>query len=98
MTAHAKLMKLNHLQRPTAKAACAAAGLGACAVAVTLTLTTGAHPGTFQASSGDAPTNTTYAQPSVSAMNTGATATFSAPGTEPAVVSASPTFKATPYG
>jgi hypothetical protein len=46
------------------------------------------------AGSGDAPSDTTYSQPVPSAMNQGATATWSAPGTEPAVASASPTVKA----
>ncbi|WP_319449873.1 MULTISPECIES: hypothetical protein [unclassified Mycobacterium] len=49
---------------------------------------------TMLAGSGDAPTNTTYTQPAVSAMNQGATATFTAPGSEPAIASAVPSVKA----
>lgn len=44
----------------------------------------------IEAGSGSAPTNTVYKQPEVGAMNTGATATWSAPGTAPEVPMAVP--------
>jgi hypothetical protein len=84
-----------------AKWTCAVIGAGAVAV---LGAMSAALPGPSQsptnlrASSGDAPYNTTYWPPSVSTMNTGATATFATPGSELGTYSASPTAKATPYG
>ncbi len=46
------------------------------------------------AGSGDAPSNTTYAQPNVSNMNMGATTTWAAPGSVEATTLASPAVKA----
>lgn len=83
------------------RAACALGSVVAGAMLGAMSATSDAHlrpAANYQAGSGDAPTNTTYVQPAVPAMNQGATATFSPPGTEPATTIASPTFKATPYG
>jgi hypothetical protein len=73
-----------------------ALGVAAVAAMAALGLSHGgpASNSTLLAGSGDAPTNTTYAQPVVSAMNQGATATFTPPGSEPAVASAVPSVKA----
>jgi hypothetical protein len=46
------------------------------------------------AGSGDAPTNTVYAQPSVAGMTMGATATATTPPSAPAVGDATPAVKA----
>ncbi len=46
------------------------------------------------AGSGDAPANTVYTQPSVSAMNMGATATFTTPSTVEPTTQAVPPVKA----
>lgn len=46
------------------------------------------------AGSGNAPANTTYAQPSVGNMNMGATATFTTPSSVPPVTEAVPPVKA----
>ena len=73
-------------------------GLGVAAVAAmaALGLSHGgsAPTSTMLAGSGDAPANTTYTQPVPSAMNQGATATWSAPASTPAVESAVPSVKA----
>jgi hypothetical protein len=80
--------------------ACAAFGIGAFAALAGVSAAIGSHPATvpnLQASSGDAPDNTTYSQPSPPTMNMGATATFTPPGTEVATPMASPSVKAAPY-
>lgn len=46
------------------------------------------------AGSGDAPTNTVFVQPTVSAMTMGATATFTTPASVPATTEAVPPIKA----
>ena len=46
------------------------------------------------AGSGNAPTNTVYVQPTVGAMNMGATATFTTPSSMPQVTEAVPPVKA----
>ncbi|WP_319450700.1 MULTISPECIES: hypothetical protein [unclassified Mycobacterium] len=82
------------------RATCAVVGVGAFAALAALGVAAGNHPApasSYQASSGDAPTNTTYSQPSVPTMNMGATATFSAPGTEAPTSMAAPLIKAAPY-
>jgi hypothetical protein len=71
-----------------------AVGAAAVGAMAALGLTHGASTPTVLAGSGDAPTNTTYAQPAPSAMNVGSTATFSAPPSEPAIESAVPSVKA----
>jgi hypothetical protein len=79
---------------------CAVIGAGAFATLAALGVATGATAGpasVYRASSGDAPANTTYAQPSVPTMNMGATATFTAPGTEAPTSMAAPLVKAAPY-
>jgi hypothetical protein len=79
---------------------CAIVGASAFAALVALGAAAGSHPGlatNYQAGSGDAPTNTTYSVPNAPTMNMGATATFSAPGTEPATSMAAPQVKAAPY-
>ncbi len=90
-----------HLSGSWARAACALGGVVACAMLGAMSATSDAHlrpAANYQAGSGDAPSNTTYVQPAVPAMTQGATATFTAPGSEPATTIASPTYKATPYG
>jgi hypothetical protein len=82
------------------KATCAVIGAGAFAALTALSVAAGNHPAPvsiYQASSGDAPTYTTFSHPSVPAMNLGATATFTPPGTEPATAMAAPGVKAAPY-
>jgi hypothetical protein len=82
------------------KTTCAVIGAGAFAALAALGVAAGSHPApapSYRASSGDAPTNTTYAQPSVPAMNLGATATFTPPGTEAPTSMAAPLIKAAPY-
>jgi hypothetical protein len=82
------------------KTTCAVIGAGAFAALAALGVAAGIHPAPAsinQASSGDAPTNTTYSQPSVPTMNMGATATFTAPGTEAPTSMAAPLIKAAPY-
>jgi hypothetical protein len=75
-------------------AACAAAAvLGAGALTVALD-NSGAGHTTMLAGSGDAPTNTVYVQPSVSAMTMGATATFTTPATVEPTTEAVPPVKA----
>jgi hypothetical protein len=83
-------------QHPHAKRVGLALGVAALASMAALGLSHGgpASNSTMLAGSGDAPTNTTYTQPAVSAMNQGATATFTPPGTEPAIASAVPSVKA----
>jgi hypothetical protein len=68
--------------------------LGVAAVGAMIAIGLGASQTSVVAGSGDAPSNTTYVQPAPSAMNQGATATWTAPGTEPAVASAVPSVKA----
>jgi hypothetical protein len=51
-------------------------------------------PAAALAGSGDAPTNTEYTQPSVTAMNMGASATWTAPPSVEATTLASPVIKA----
>lgn len=75
-------------------AACAAAAvLGAGVLTVTLDNGGANHTSTL-AGSGDAPTNTVYIQPSVSAMTMGATATFTTPATVEPTTEAVPPVKA----
>jgi hypothetical protein len=79
---------------------CAIIGASAFATLTVLVVAAGSHPGpatNYQAGSGDAPTNTAYSVPIAPTMNLGATATFSAPGTEPPTAVASPGVKAAPY-
>jgi hypothetical protein len=79
---------------------CAIIGASAFATLTVLTVAAGSHPGSvtdYRAGSGDAPANTTYSVPSAPTMNLGATATFSAPGSEAPTVMASPGIKAAPY-
>jgi type IV secretory pathway VirB10-like protein len=95
------MIKRNNVNqhRRNAKTTFAVVGAGAFAALVALGVV-GNHAATaanYQASSGDAPTNTTYAQPSVPAMSMGATATFTPPGTEAPTEVASPVVKAAPY-
>lgn len=54
----------------------------------------GSGHGNVMAGSGDAPANTTYAQPATSAMTMGATATLTTPGSVPATTVAVPPVKA----
>jgi hypothetical protein len=72
-------------------AACAAAAVvGAGVLTVALDNGRGIQTSTL-AGSGDAPSNTVYVQPSVSAMTMGATATFTTPTTvEPTTVAVPP--------
>jgi hypothetical protein len=82
------------------KTNCAVIGAGAFAALTALSVAAGTHPGAttnYRAGSGDAPTNTTYSVPNAPTMNMGATATYSAPGTEPPTEMASPAVKAAPY-
>jgi hypothetical protein len=75
-------------------AACAAAAvLGAGVLTVALD-NSGAGHTSMLAGSGDAPTNTVYVQPSVSAMTMGATATFTTPATVEPTTEAVPPVKA----
>jgi hypothetical protein len=79
---------------------CAIVGASAFATLTVLGVAAGSHPGpatNYQAGSGDAPTNTAYSVPIAPTMNLGATATFSAPGSEAPTVVASPGVKAAPY-
>ena len=77
-----------------AGAACAAAAVvGAGALTVALDDSGQGHVNTL-AGSGDAPTNTVYSQPSVSAATFGATATFTTPSSVPPVTEAVPPVKA----
>jgi hypothetical protein len=90
-------MNVNHnpTQHRQAKRVGLALGVAAAGAMIAIGLGHGAPaPTMVMANSGDAPDNTTYAQPSVSAMNQGATATWTAPGSEPAVASAVPSVKA----
>jgi hypothetical protein len=76
----------------------AAAVVGAAAlIALTVATTSQYRDGsgtTALAGSGDAPSNTTYTQPSTAAMTMGATATWSTPSSAPEVSEASPAIKA----
>jgi len=79
---------------------CAIIGASAFATLTVLGVAAGSHSGpatNYQAGSGDAPANTTYSVPNAPTMNLGATATFSAPGTEPPTEVAAPGVKAAPY-
>ena len=77
-----------------AGAVCAAAAvIGAGVMTVVLDDSGPGHVDTL-AGSGDAPTNTVYIQPSVSAMTMGATATFTPPASVPATTEAVPPVKA----
>lgn len=74
--------------------ACAAAAvIGAGALTVVFDDGGPAHTSTL-AGSGDAPTNTVFVQPTVSAMTMGATATFTTPASVPATTEAVPPIKA----
>jgi hypothetical protein len=73
-------------------AVCAAAAVFG-AGALIVTLDDGGHA-SMLAGSGDAPTNTVYVQPAVSAMNMGATATLTTPSSVPATTEAVPAIKA----
>jgi hypothetical protein len=75
-------------------AACAAAAVvGAGVLTVALDNGGATHTSTL-AGSGDAPTNTVFVQPSVSAMTMGATATFTTPATVEPTTEAVPPVKA----
>ena len=74
-----------------AVAAAAVAGAGALTVALD---DNGQGHVNMLAGSGDAPTNTVYTQPSVSAATMGATATFTTPSSVPPVTEAVPPVKA----
>jgi hypothetical protein len=75
-------------------AVCAAAAVvGAGVVTVVLDDHGSAHTDML-AGSGDAPTNTVYVKPSVSAITMGATATLSTPDSVPATTEAVPPVKA----
>ena len=75
-------------------AACAAAAvIGAGAVTMMLDNGSSGHID-MPAGSGDAPTNSVYAQPSVTGMNMGATATFTTPATVEPTTEAVPPVKA----
>jgi hypothetical protein len=79
---------------------CAIIGASALATLTVLFVAAGSHPGPAtnnEAGSGDAPTNTAYSVPIAPTMNLGATATFSAPGSEPPTAMAAPGVKAAPY-
>ncbi|WP_083906257.1 hypothetical protein [Mycobacterium sp. JS623] len=71
----------------------AAAVLGAGVLTLALDNGGASHTSTL-AGSGDAPTNTVYVQPSVSAMTMGATATFTTPATVEPTTEAVPPVKA----
>ena len=75
-------------------ATCAAAAvIGAGVVTVVLDHSGSGHV-SMLAGSGDAPANTVYSQPSVTAMNMGATATFTTPATVEPTTEAVPPVKA----
>ena len=75
-------------------AACAAAAVvGAGILTVAFDNGGSGHVNTL-AGSGDGPANTVYSQPSVSAMNMGATATFTTPATVEPTTEAVPPVKA----
>ena len=74
-------------------AVAAAAVVAAGGVTMALDRDSSGHSATL-AGSGDAPTNTSYVQPSVSNMNMGATATFTTPSSVPATTEAVPPLKA----
>ena len=77
-----------------AGAVCAAAAvIGAGVMTVVLDDSGSGHVKTL-AGSGDAPTNTVFVQPTVSAMTMGATATFTPPASVPATTEAVPPIKA----
>jgi hypothetical protein len=71
----------------------AAAVVGAGVLTVVLDDDGPGHTNTL-ANSGDAPTNTVYIQPTVSAMTMGATATATTPASAPATTEAKPPIKA----
>ena len=71
----------------------AAAIVGAGVLTVVLDNGGAIHSSTL-AGSGDAPSNTVYTQPSVTAMNMGATATLTTPASTPATTEAVPPIKA----
>jgi hypothetical protein len=75
-------------------ATCAAAAvIGAGVLTVVLDNGSAGHVNML-AGSGDAPANTVYSQPSVTAMNMGATATFTTPATVEPTTEAVPPIKA----
>jgi hypothetical protein len=79
------------VKRASAVAGIAAViALGALAVAVNRN----DSPTAALAGSGDAPTNTEYTQPNITAMNMGASATWTAPPSVEATTLASPVVKA----
>ena len=91
---------MNTKRTPTSRgvklvgAACAAAAVvGAGVLTVVLDNGGATHTSTL-AGSGDAPTNTVFVQPSVSAMTMGATATFTTPATVEPTTEAVPPVKA----
>jgi len=92
---------MNANRKPTSRrgvkllgAVCAAAAvLGAGVATVVLDNGGGTQTSTL-AGSGDAPSNTVYVQPSVSAMTMGATATFTTPSTVEPTTEAVPPVKA----
>ena len=94
-------LEMNTNRTPTSRrgvklvgAACAAAAVvGAGVVTVALDDGGSGHANTL-AGSGDAPTNTVYYQPSVSAMTMGGTATAETPASVPATTEAVPPIKA----
>ena len=75
-------------------AACAAAAVIAGGVSTVMLDDGGSGHASTLAGSGDAPANTVYTQPSVSAMTMGATATFTTPATVEPVTEAVPPIKA----
>ncbi|PXX07236.1 hypothetical protein [Mycolicibacterium moriokaense] len=71
----------------------AGAAVAAAALTVTFDSNNSGHANVL-AGSGNAPTNTVYVQPTVGAMNMGATATFTTPSSLPQVTEAVPPVKA----
>jgi hypothetical protein len=92
---------MNTNQTPTSRrgvklvgVVCAAAAVVGAGVMTVVLDDGGSGHATTLAGSGDAPTNTVYIQPSVSAMTMGATATFTTPASVPATTEAVPPIKA----
>jgi hypothetical protein len=74
-------------------AVCAAAAVVGAGVLTVVLDDDGGHANML-AGSGDAPTNTVFVQPTVSAMTLGATKTFTTPASVPATTEATPPIKA----
>ena len=77
-----------------AGAACAAAAIVGAGVLTVVLDDSGSGHASMLAGSGDAPTNSVFIQPSVSAMTMGATATFTTPSTVEPTTEAVPPIKA----